>query len=63
MKSKIFRFKVKFSLVGELEIEASNSVEAEDTVKNMSDRQIQHLSDWSFENMEVDSEPELIEEI
>ena len=63
MKTKIFRFKVKFSLTGILEIEAAHSIEAEDIVKEMSDHEIEHLTEYRLENMQVDEVPELIEEI
>lgn len=61
MKSKIFRFKVKFSLTGILEIEAAHSVEAEEIVVEMSDHEIEHLTDYRYEDLEVDEEPELID--
>lgn len=61
MRSKIFRFKVKFFLTGILEIEAAHSVEAEEIVKEMSDHEIEHLTEYSFESMEVNEEPILID--
>lgn len=60
IKENYYKFKVKFSFFGELEIQALSSEEAEDAVKNMSDREIEHLSEYSFETMEVVEEPELI---
>ena len=60
MKTNYYRFLVKFSLVGELEIEARNSVDAEEIVKEMSDREIEHRSEYGFETMQVTEDPELI---
>lgn len=63
MKIKIFRFKVKFTLTGILEIEAAHSVEAEEIVKEMSDHEIEYLTEYRYEDLEILEEPELIEEI
>ena len=60
MRSKIFTFKVRFSLFGNLEIIAKNPEEAEDIIRNMSDREIEHLTEYSFENIEITEEPTLI---
>ena len=55
-----YKFLVKFNMMGEFEIAASNSVEAQEIVKEMSDKEIQHLAEYSFESMEVNEEPEMI---
>ena len=60
MRSRIFTFKVRFSLFGKLEIIAKSPEEAEDIIRNMSDHEIGHLTEYSFENIEIISEPELI---
>jgi len=59
-KPNYYKFLVKFSFTGELEIQAPSVEEAEDIVRNMSDREIEHLSEFDFANMIVDSEPEII---
>ena len=61
MKPNYYQFKVKFSFLGQLEIAAPSIEEAEDIVKNMPDREIEHLSEYKFETMEVSEEPELIQ--
>lgn len=62
MATRIFKFKVKFSLTGILEVKATRPMEAEEIVGEMSDREIEHLAEYHLENMEVTNEPELIEE-
>ena len=60
MSSKIFKFIVRFSITGDLEIVAKSPGEAEDIIRNMSDREVEHLTEYSFENIEITEEPILI---